>query len=449
MRHIGSRLELFVDYYLIERLDGVSLRLHEPQAQEVVFSFDAPWEGSGSAYVTVFEDEGHYRMYYRGSGDVPDGTPGERTCMATSDNGIVWTRPNLRLFEIQGSKENNIIWMESPATHNFAPFRDTHPACPPYEQYKAVAYGALSKKHRALAGFVSPDGVHWTKMEGGEQLITEGAFDSLNVAFWDELADHYVCYLRDFDGRVRAIRRAVSEDFRTWSKPEWFQYGDAPIEQFYTNAVIPYPRAPHIHLSFPKRFVPERHLIKEHKHPGVSDGVFMSSRDGLHWDRTFLEAFVRPGRDPNNWTQRSNMAAWGILRTAEDELSMYYSEHYSHPTNRLRRRTLRLDGFASVHADGRGGELITKPLIFEGTELVLNVATSAAGGVAVEIQDEGGQPLPGYALSECPPFYGDEIECVVGWKEDSDVSRLAGRPIRLRFAMKDADLYSIRFRNHE
>ena len=128
---------------------------------------------------------------------------------------------------------------------------------------------------------------------------------------------------------------------------------------------------------------------------------------------------------------------------------MYYSEHYSHPTNRLRRRTLRLDGFVSVHADGRGGDLITKPLLFEGKELVLNFATSAAGGVTVEIQDEGGRPVSGYALSECPEFYGDEIEYVVRWKDGSDVSGSVGRTVRLRFWMRDADLYSIRFRNHE
>jgi len=72
-----------------------------------------------------------------------------------------------------------------------------------------------------------------------------------------------------------------------------------------------------------------------------------------------------------------------------------------------------------------------------------------SGGVAVEIQDESGRPVPGYALSECREFYGDEIEYVVRWKDGSDVSGLAGRPVRLRFSMRDADLYSIRFRNHE
>ena len=76
----------------------------------------------------------------------------------------------------------------------------------------------------------------------------------------------------------------------------------------------------------------------------------------------------------------------------------------------------------------------------------MNYATSAAGGVRVEVQDENGSPLPGYALGDCPEIIGDEIARIVSWKIGSNVSALAGRPVRLRFAMRDADLYSIRFR---
>ena len=104
------------------------------------------------------------------------------------------------------------------------------------------------------------------------------------------------------------------------------------------------------------------------------------------------------------------------------------------------------DGFVSVNAPYAGGELITHPLRFEGSELVLNAATSAAGGMYVELQDASGRPLPGYSLSDSVEWYGDEIEHVAAWKKGSDVSALAGKPVRVRFALKDADLYSIRFR---
>ena len=76
----------------------------------------------------------------------------------------------------------------------------------------------------------------------------------------------------------------------------------------------------------------------------------------------------------------------------------------------------------------------------------INYATSAAGGLRVEVQDADGRAVPGCALDDCPEMFGDEIESVVLWKNGSDVSALAGKPVRMRFVMKDADLYSIRFR---
>ena len=64
---IGSRRELFVDDFLIERLSGqAELRLHHPVPREVVFTADRPWEGNLMFHVTVFRDGDIYRMYYRG-----------------------------------------------------------------------------------------------------------------------------------------------------------------------------------------------------------------------------------------------------------------------------------------------------------------------------------------------------------------------------------------------
>jgi hypothetical protein len=171
----------------------------------------------------------------------------------------------------------------------------------------------------------------------------------------------------------------------------------------------------------------------------------MSSRDGLHWDRPFLEAWVRPGPDPMNWTDRNTMTAYGIIETCPDEWSMYVSEHYRHPDNRLRRITLRKQGFASMHADAKGGEFVTKPLTFTGKKLLLNYATSAAGSLQIEVQDDQGKALPGFALADMPALYGDELEATAQWKTGTDLSSLAGKTIQLRIAMKDADLFALRF----
>jgi hypothetical protein len=90
--------------------------------------------------------------------------------------------------------------------------------------------------------------------------------------------------------------------------------------------------------------------------------------------------------------------------------------------------------------------LVTKPLAFAGQLLEINYSTSAAGSVRVEIQDASGRPLPGFSLADCPEIIGDEIERAVQWKRGADVSSLARKPVRLRFVLKDADLFAIQFR---
>jgi hypothetical protein len=138
------------------------------------------------------------------------------------------------------------------------------------------------------------------------------------------------------------------------------------------------------------------------------------------------------------------MPAWGILQTGEKELSIYYTQYYFHSGCSIRRAVLRVDGFVSVNAGYSGGEFLTHPLLFDGRNLFLNYATSAVGWIRVELRDEFGYKIPGYESDE---LYGDEIEHKVIWKCREDLSRVKSEKIRLKFFMKDADLYSIQFKN--
>lgn len=76
-------------------------------------------------------------------------------------------------------------------------------------------------------------------------------------------------------------------------------------------------------------------------------------------------------------------------------------------------------------------------------------STSVAGSVRIEIQDSEGQPIPGFALKDADDVIGDELARVVTWGGKSDLASLAGKVIRLRFVLQDADLYSIQFTNDE
>ncbi len=468
---IGSRLELFVDHYLIESLDGLELKLHSPRPAERVLTFDKPWEGVTSDYISVLKDDDRYRMYYRGSTHAGKGLtifslrkpeesviPDHRewTCYAESRDGITWTRPSLGLFEFKGSKDNNIVWTgaHGDASHCFMVFKDGNPEASPDQRYKALAsYHTPGLKH--VMGAVSGDGIHW-KLVDKDPLITQEVDWGGDLAFWDSEQQQYVAYLRGLrGGRIREVVRTTSPDFLHWSPPKYLDLGTTPVEHFYTNAATPYFRAPHIYLAFPRRFVPWRTLEPFRVNPrsGISDAVLLSSRDGFHWQRTFMEALIRPGRHPRNWIHRANTPASGVVATAPDEISLYLQRHYTFPSVHVQRMVLRTDGFASVHAGYAGGELLTKPLVFNGDNLVLNISTSAAGSIRVEIQDIQGNPLPGFALEESPLIWGDEIEHTVRWERthaqansDKPLTRIAGKPVRLRFVMKDADLYSLRFR---
>ncbi len=459
---IGSRRELFVDQFLIDSLRGVELRLHEPRDEGTVLRFDEPWEGIHCGYSTVIRDGDHFRIYYRGMpADVVDGTAGEVTCVAESSDGLRWTKPRLGLFEVRGTKENNVVLAgDPPFSHNFSPFVDTRPDCPSDQRYKALA--GISKS--GLVAFASGDGLRWRKLRE-TAVIPEKApfkfawmFDSQNVAFWSEAEKKYVCYFRVWEG-VRRIGRTESSDFVNWSDPGLMsQMTDgqpSPTEELYTNQTDPYFRAPHLYVAVAARFVPGRQAISDEDakalkvakgfEKDVSDAVLMTTRGGSVYDRTFLSSFIRPGIGARNWVSRNNYPALGIVQTSPTEMSLYVNQDYAQPTAHLKRYSLRLDGFASVQAPYAGGELLTKPLKFAGDRLELNFSTSAAGSIRVEIQDAAGQPISGFAAGDCVEIVGNDIERIIRWKSGADVSRLAGKTIRLRFVMKDADLYALRF----
>ena len=480
---IGSRLELLVDDYLIQGFTGAAqLQLHRPERREVVFTTDAPWEGNASAYQSVFKDGDVYRMYYRG---LQYNTGGPATlalenhpwnlCLALSKDGLHWERPNLGVVEFKGSKDNNIVLTPELAAAvggdpaHTAVVLDQNPACPPEERIKIIILGGKPKT--GLYVLKSGDGVHFTPLSK-EPLVTEGAFDSQNLLFWDPVRQEYREYHRGFKDGVRGIMTAAAKTLTApFPAPEWLEYPGVTPEHLYTNQIQPYYRAPHIFLGFPMRYtdrgwsepvtflpgLPERlaraSAGSARYGTAVTDAVFMSSRDGKTF-RRWPEAFIRPGpRQHDSWVYGDNFVFWGMLETpssladAPNELSLLATEGYWEGTSmNVRRYTIRMDGFVSAYAPMSGGEIVTKPLRFAGGNLALNFETSGAGSVQVEIQDEAGQPLKGYTLQDCPPIYGDHLQYIVRWAQSGgDLRPLAGKPVRLRFVLKDADLYSLQF----
>ncbi len=478
---IGTNRQLFVDEMLIAEKRNVALQLHQAVPREIVLTVDKPWENSVLTYVSVFKDGDKFRMYYRGTGadakyakDLPAGLSAANwtyTAMAESRDGITWTKPALNVVEFNGSKANNLVWPNDtnkpwrtrnyPGTDIF-PFKDENPAAPAAQRYKALA----NLGEYELVALVSPDGINWSPLQEKPviaYLKPNAMMDPPTVSYCDPDTKQYVAYARNWiNYRIRGFRRLTSPDYVNWSEPQPVVYGDGEVENLYTSMAVRYERAPDLTLFFSKRFARTDRLDPQ-RSPGVSEIVFLSSRDGVTFNHGFMEPFLPGGLDKKNWGPRGFMMGRGILQTSPTELSLYYNENYGHETARVRRATIRPDGFVSVHAPWEGGEFTTRPIVFDGTELEINYTTSAAGYVRVEFLDADGKPIPGFRADECYEIFGDEIDRTVVFRkghtdvpdenhrevrvEPSNVGlALAGKPVRLRFIMKAAHLYSFRFK---
>jgi hypothetical protein len=474
---LQNRLEPFVDSFLLESRDNLELRLATPVSAGTTFTFDQPWEGPTSLAGTVIQTDGKYQMFYRGLGGI-----GETVCYAESRDGIAWTRPSLGRVKAAEFPGNNMIALSagprdldrfsqlgSPTV-----FRDDRAVVPMRERYKAVRMIGDVRGH-GLQVIVSPDGLRWEPYaREAAPFATNYALDTANLITWLPAENCYAVYMRGWTGDrpgvtpqepnemgkiapffhgVRTVMRSVSTDLIHWTEPAMMSFGDAPREHVYTISAQPYFRAPHILIALPMRFDVEGSVLSEEELKangigarmwrGMSDAVFMTSRGGPSFDRTFLEAFVRPGLDPHNWAARSQIVALGVVQTGPAEMSFYVNRAYATRQSHVERMTLRLDGFAALHAGRPGGTATTRPLRLEGAALVLNYSTSMAGWVKVVLLDENGGELPGFGAAEAVLLKGDRLDQPVRWRSGLTLADLRGRTVRIKFVAQDADIFAL------
>ena len=457
---IADRRELFVDDLLIGKMTETQLKLHSPQ--KLRRQPPRPFGHYATVlYEPLLDDGGKLRLYYRGD-KVPGAHwrngwakyhEGEVTLYAESvDGGWTWNEPDLKIHRVPEMPKGNVVLDMSKdtfgVTHNFTPFIDSRPDVPKNESYKALGgikfplpnWGGWKEGEReavvkqygddGLKAFASSDGLSWKLLKKQPVISTKwGNFDSQNVAFWSKAEQQYVCYFRWFDKGWRSIRRTTSKDFLNWTEPVEMQ-GREPKEHLYTNGTHPYFRAPHIYIALPTRF--------QASAGSITDICLMSTRPGSdRYHRQFKEAFIRPGLGPRGWSNRANYITLNVVPTSSTEMSMFMFGGAQY--------VLRMDGFISVHAGFKPGIFETKPIRFSGSKLEINYSTSGAGSIKVELIDEDRNPIEGFRLDDCDAIKGDAIAGRVTWKNRSDVSELAGKPIILRFVMSEADLYSLRF----
>ncbi len=477
---IGKQKEVLWDMALTERSHGVRLQMHKLTRKGSVLETCEPWEGDHAGYAKIVFDGEKYRFYYRGGGKNENGTFGLE-CVAYSYDGKTFEKPNLGIYEYNGSKENNIVMMSDEPNNNyidnFSIMLDENPACEPDAKYKAF-WGHTVNGTKRLIYFKSSDGFHFERVM---LLDIKGYFDSMNIAFYDHSIGKYRLYMRDFhdidennknnkleyeaETHVRDIRLCFSDDFIHWTEPAILDYND-PLEiQLYTNNIMRYGNS-NMYIGLPTRYIDRAPDAVNYKYiPGVgekrwmrlqekadrefsavSETMLMVSRDGYRFNRS-LEAFFTPGvENGENWIYGDGYFAYGMIETASDfegepnELSLYVGHGYRTRPVTFERYTIRMDGFYSWRADFEGGEVITKPLTFQGSELSLNFATSALGYLRIEILDQDGAPIEGYDSGR---LFGDSTARHCDFEKP--LSDLEGKEIRFKISMKDCDFYSFKF----
>ena len=487
---IGTRLEIFLDDYLIDAKNTTASRvLHSAQQREIALEFDEPWERGGCGCFNIVEAEGIYRLYYLAYDSSPSGDDGHirevRLCYAQSSDGLIWEKPDTGLVPYDGVMNNNILLCEKDDIYSsFTVFIDTNSNVPVEEKYKALA---KSERDSLLFSFTSSDGIAWEKNSILINKINpqEKILGALNTVFWDEARQRYYCYfLQSEQPNLQKIYVTTSLDFEAWTPPRELAYQeDASLFNMLTANIAPYYRAPHIYVGLPLRCTVKDEIgadsnkligsknrqqlftgIAEYKN-SFTDTVLITSRNGLDF-KVIEEAWMTPGAEHDtNWIYGDTYTSAGIIETpaehsaegADNELSLYISaDNLSQKNAKLYRYTSRIDGFVSYTAAYNTQKVVTKPLVFEGSRMLLNFTTSPGGYVFVRILDENGMEFPdilyeyddkefGIPKYTSYKIFGDSVDREVVFT--GDLAELSGRAVTLEFYLSDASIYSYKFDN--
>ncbi len=482
---VGDRRQVFIDGRFIARSENVELVVHPPRKTgERTITSDRSWEGGIGMYNSVLHHDGTYHMWYRSGGTM---------CYARSKDGVAWEKPALGLAEVKGTRDNNVVIGHGAggaedAGQGAMVFLD--PTASPQERFRMALRVAAPGKDVNL--YSSPDGIHWKLTHPA--ILTYNSpvhhLDSQNVIFWDDRISKYVAYMRQnmrvHGSQGRAIARSESPKLGGFAEAqdadlvlahdeEDAKLGASDVVDYYTSAAIKYPWAQDAYYMFPTaylHYIPGAFAEFREQAPvnaGPLHTQFAASRDGVTWERFDRRPFVDLGFR-GSFDSMTARVFYGMVPSVDgNELYLYYvasdiqhgwgrddrnnrllTEAGLAPQRRevvISRVVARMDGFISARAAYTGGEFTTPPMRFKGRELVLNVDTSATGLLRCELQDEQGTPIDGFKLEDCDLVHtSNEIHRVMRWKGISDVSRLAGQPVRLRVSYRDADVYTFQFR---
>ena len=461
---LGTEKHLLIDTWSIAEQHNIRRTFHRPTKypDNPLILPEKPWETADGLWpvdaIYLFggvekQPDGLYRMWYYAADPTPENRKNAHTCLALSEDGIHWTKPSLGIHEYNGSRDNNIVIMESGP---YSIILDPDDPRPDF-RYKAHL------RYQGTSGWTSPDGLHWTS----HGVILPQSLDASSVHL-DPIRNKYIATIKLWYRGRRYRGYAESDDFLHWSDTYPMMdidERDAFGDQIYAMKIFRYES---LYLGLTKIYHVET--------TDTCDTHLAVSHNITHWERPFRRIpgpkFATPERNLLDYTDEHEQpfiptglpGAWDFgnndttatppIREG-DELRFYYSGR-SHTHNDgfpegdakpFRHRgsiglaTLRVDGFVSADADPAGGWLLTRPLQLRGTELLVN-ADALGGALRVEILDEHLNPIEPFTLANAHPITTDAVQIPCTWRGGEDLSALGGRTIHLKFHLTHASLYA-------
>jgi len=479
---IGSRAQLFIDQQCIRTSRGVYFALHPARKHPLnpLLRATQPWEGWRvmlSGTVLFDPDERLFKMWYLG--ERTPYFPNYAAFYATSRDGVVWEKPLVGTVKCANLLRHNAVLNASMIANVIKDNADPDPS----RRYKMIA-----RNYRVGTGdgplgpkaLVSPDGLNWTRINAESLFHT----DDDVTAYYDDARRLYVAMAKVFVPVRGTVRRCfsltTSADLLKWSPPRLIFTPDlrddagvlARIEE--ARAMLDMPddatlmrtefysvgtyQAESSIVAFLSVFSINNNNRFGNSQEGPNEIQLATSRDLTNWERPFRIPVV----------QRGGLGEWdsGFFTTAShafrygDEIRLYYGcGNYTHGTPALYHdtrgergtrytcslglATWPLDRFVSVNGGSEGGILTTVPVQFSGRRLELNLKANQ-GEVTVALLDASGKTIPGYGISD--PVISDSLRATVSWQGKSELGAMAGKPVSLRFALRNAELYSFAFR---
>ncbi|MBS0632000.1 MAG: hypothetical protein JSS11_08815 [Verrucomicrobia bacterium] len=465
----GER-QLFLDDFILGDLNGVTRVIHQPKKYEgnPIIRADLPTDGQAIQIrdAPSWDDrEQVWKLWYMRFGDDGNGAGGSG--FARSKDGLHWEKPDLGLVEVHGSKHNNIVTVQGDPKA-FTQHILIDPAAPPARRYKCL----IGERGRQPA--VSADGFTFSKLD--VPMIPSQDESHCN---WDPVRREYLLTVKHTGPFGRSVYLSLSSDFEHWTEPELIYHADALDQQLgedYIRAVETNPRLWRPTVNHTDEYNVEIYNMPVFRYEGVYIGFpnYFESSGRIPLPRGNQDGVNSPklavSRDLHAWTHVGDRAhflpisemAPGVMDTGQiflsshpirrgDELWLYYSGiDVRHRPNVPRvideyhggifLAKLRLDGFVSFHGGADGGFLDTRPVRLQGGGLFVNA--TAAGELRAEITGPDGRtPLPGWEAAHCVAITGDHMRAELKWERKS-LAELAGRRVRIRFRLRDADLYS-------